>query len=333
MTCIVAVTGYMLAGWQLLDAMYMVVITVFGVGFGEAKPLDSPTLKIFTMGVVIAGCSSGIYVVGGFISMLAEGEINRALGSRRISKGIGKLSNHVILCGYGRVGQMLADDLAAAHLEFVVVDNNQERMQQAQDAGYLALLGSAAEEGTLEAAGIARARVVATVLPDDTANVFITLSARELSGTVEIIARAESPSTEKKLLRSGATRIVLPALIGALKIARIILRPSADDLLQQAAGTMFLNEELKTIGLELLEIAIPAGSPLCQQPLGEVEISVGFLIVSLRRPDGQCIRDLQSNAKIGPGDIVIALGRQGVAPELTHRTRTRKTTTYRGSEQ
>src|SRR5579863_1706303 len=113
-TCIVAVLGYMLAGWQMLDAIYMVVITVFGVGYGETKPLDNPELKVFTMGVIVAGCSSGIYVVGGFVQMLAEGEINRVLGTRRMSKGIEQLTGHTLICGYGRVGQVLAHDLAAA---------------------------------------------------------------------------------------------------------------------------------------------------------------------------------------------------------------------------
>ena len=101
LTCIGAVVGYMLAGWQMLDAIYMVVITVFGVGFGEVMPLDNPGLKVFTMGVIIAGCSSGIYVVGGFVQMLAEGEINRVLGTRRMSKGIEQLDGHILICGYG----------------------------------------------------------------------------------------------------------------------------------------------------------------------------------------------------------------------------------------
>jgi voltage-gated potassium channel len=333
LTCVVAIIGYMIAGWNLLDAIYMVIITVFSVGYGEVQPLNSPGLKVFTMAVIIAGCSSGIYVVTGLFSMVAEGEINRALGGRRMSKGIEKLSNHIIICGYGRVGQMLAHDLAANNLAFVVIDNNSQRVQQAQDAGYLVLFGSAAEEGTLEAAGIVRARVVATVLPDDTANVFITLSARELSGTVEIIARAESPSTEKKLLRSGATRIVMPALIGATKIAQMILRPSADDLLQEATGTMYLNEELKSIGLEMQEVEVQAGSPLCEQSLHEVDVGAGVVIVAVRRPDGQCIRDMQSSVKLGPGDIFIILGQQGVVPQLARKARTRTAVSYRGAVQ
>ena len=181
LTCVVATFGYMAAGWHALDAIYMVVITVFGVGYGEAKPLESPGLKIFTMGVIVAGCSSGIYVVGGFVSMIAEGEINRMLGTRRMSKEIDGLKNHIIICGFGRVGQMLARDLADAGQEIVIVDTSDSRVDQAQRAGFLSVTGNASEESTLEAAGIDHARALATVLPDDAANVFITLVARELS--------------------------------------------------------------------------------------------------------------------------------------------------------
>ena len=333
LTCVAGVAGYMLFGWTLLDAIYMVVITVFSVGYGEVRPLDDPIHKVFTIGIIIAGCSSAIYVVGGFVSMIAEGEINKALGGRRMSKEIEKLSNHTIICGYGRVGQMLAKDLEKAHQPFVIIDSNEGRVQSARTAGYFVLQGSASEEETLEAAGIARARVLATVLPDDTTNVFITLSARELNPTMEIIARAESPSTEKKLLRSGATRIVLPAFIGATKIAQMILRPTADDLLQAATGTKYLNEELKSIGLEMMEINVEAGSPLCEQPLSDVEVSGGFVIVAIRQPDGHCVRDPKSDVKLGPGDVLIILGHQGSLPQLARRARARTAVSYRGQVQ
>jgi voltage-gated potassium channel len=333
LTCIAAVAGYMIAGWELLDAIYMVVITVFSVGYGEVQPLSTPPLKIFTILVIIAGCSSGIYVVGGFVSMIAEGEINKALGGRRMSKGIEKLTGHAIICGYGRVGQMLAKDLLAANHEFVVVDNSDERVQQAQNAGFLVVKGSASEEGTLEAAGITRARVLATVLPDDTANVFITLSARELNPTMEIIARAESPSTEKKLLRSGATRIVLPALIGATKIAHMIIRPTADDMLQEATGTLYLNEELKAIGLELMEVEIQSGSPMCDQSLGEVDLGSGFVIVAIRSPNGHAVRNPPPETKLSAGDMFILLGHQGALPQLARRARARTAISFRGYTQ
>ena len=332
LTCVIAVAGYMLAGWQMLDALYMVVITVFGVGYGETKPLDSPGLKLFTMGVIIAGCSSGIYVVGGFVQMLAEGEINRVLGNRRMSKGIDCLNGHTLICGFGRVGQMLAADLAAAKQEFAIIDSSESRVAEAQALGFLALFGNASEDQTLLSAGIERARFLATVLPDDSANVFITLTARELNPLVEIIARAESPSTEKKLIRSGANRVVLPALIGASKIANMITCPSAEDLLKETTGTAYLNGELKHIGLELTEIELKPGSPLDGQTVGDVEFGAsGFLVVAVRHADGTLIRAPQPEIKLAAGDVFIILGHGAAFPQLARKAKPKGTTSYRGA--
>ncbi|HWB11938.1 MAG TPA: NAD-binding protein [Pirellulales bacterium] len=330
-TCLIAVVGYMAAGWELLDAIYMVVITVFGVGYGEAKPLTDPALKIFTMGVIVAGCSSGIYVVGGFMQMLAEGEINRILGSRRMSKGIEQLANHAILCGYGRVGQMLARDLAAARFPFVVVDSNESRVTSAQGEGHLALLGSASEESTLETAGIARAKVLAAVLPDDTANVFVTLTARELNPGIQILARAESPSTEKKLIRSGANRVVMPALIGATKIAHMIVRPSAEDMLRADLPSMQINEDLRQIGLELGDIDIRSDSPLVGGRVGDLHTadSSGFVLVGIKRADGSMVRAPQANVELAAGDTLVILGHRETIPKIALRAR-RTVITYRG---
>jgi len=323
LTCAAAVGGYMVAGWQFLDAVYMVVITVFGVGYGEARPIEHPGLKVFTMGVIIAGCSSGIYVVGGFVQMFAEGEIRRALGARRMSKGIDNLKGHVLICGYGRVGQMLAHDLQLAKQTFVVIDSSPERVAESQAAGFLTLLGSASEERTLLEAGIANARVLATVLPDDTANVFITLTARELNPTIEIIARAESPSTEKKLRRSGATRVVLPALIGATKIAHFIVKPSAEDLLVGSSGTQYLNEELKQIGLELTDIEIENGSALVGQTVRDVEVGGGFVIVAIKRPDGSLLRKPGADVVLCGKDVFVILGHEGSLPHLARKAKSR----------
>ena len=211
LTCLISVCVYWSAGWDLLDAVYMVVITIFGVGYGEVRPLTDPRLKVFTMLLVIAGCSSGAYVIGGFVQMVAEGEINRFLGARRMTQGIDQLKDHAIICGYGRVGRILADELHDLRCPFVIVDPNAERLREAEAKGFLVLIGDATDENTLLLSGIMRARVLATVLPDDTVNVFITLTARELNSELEIIARGESPSTERKLLRSGANKVVLPA--------------------------------------------------------------------------------------------------------------------------
>ena len=327
-TCVIAVSGYMLAGWNFLDAVYMVVITVFGVGYGETRPVDDPRLKVFTMGVIIAGCSSGIYVVGGFVTMIAEGEINRALGTRRMSKEIDQLQGHAIICGYGRVGQMLVNDLALAKHALVVIDNSGDRIAEAQHAGFLTVLGSASDEPTLEAAGIARARVLATVLPDDAANVFITLAARELSSTIEIISRAESPATEKKLMSSGATRVVMPALIGATKIAHMITRPPVEEWLASEEGKGQLNAELREVGLELTEIPLEDGSPLLSQTLGDAEVGGGFVIVGIKRGDSFVCHPPPEFA-LQSGDVFIVFGHAGTIPKLSRRAK-QVNVTYRG---
>jgi voltage-gated potassium channel len=283
------------------------------------------------MFVIIAGCSSAVYVVGGFVTMLAEGEINRVLGSRRMSKGITDLKDHTIICGFGRIGQVLAEELVEAKQSFVVIDNEGSRVEKAQEAGYLALLGSASEESTLESAGIARARVLATVLPSDTANVFVALTARELNATIQIIARAETASTEKKLMRSGANRVVMPAVIGATKIAHIIARPTAEDLLQEVAGVKGLKEELVQIGLDLTEAEVVAGSNLVGQTVGELEGGTGgFVIVALKRPDGSVERATNPALTIGVGDTIVFLGHHEAVPQLTRRAKTAFKMVYRG---
>ncbi len=221
-TIVIATAGYVLAGWTWVDAIYMVTITIFGVGYGEVHTLDSVWLKWFTMGVICAGCSSLIYVIGGIVQMLAEGEIEEIMGIRKRSREIDNLSEHTIICGYGRVGQMLAAELSGQGQPLVVLDNDPSRVDKAIADGFLAMEGNAVDDETLHEAGIFRAATLATVLPDDAANVFITLTARDLCETITIIARAECPTTERKLIRGGATHVVMPAAIGAIRIAQLV---------------------------------------------------------------------------------------------------------------
>ena len=227
-TNIIGVIGYTLAGWNLLDAVYMMVITIFGVGYGEVKPLSSPNLKIFTILIIIAGALSVAYMVGGFVQMVTEGEINKALGVRRMTREIENLKDHVIICGFGRVGQILAREMVKARQPFVIIDNTPERITKAEALGYLIRLGSAMDEAVLLAGGIQRAKILATVLPDDASNVFITLTARELNPEIIILARGEFPTTEKKLKLAGANHAILPSTIGAMRMAHLITHPASD---------------------------------------------------------------------------------------------------------
>ncbi len=130
MTIIVAVSGYVLAGWSLLDAVYMSVITMFGVGYGEVQPVTSPTLRVFTILVIVAGYTSVVYIVGGVVQMVTEGEINKALDSRRMTREIETLQQHVIICGFGRIGEILARRLEKANQQFIIIDSSSDALRR-----------------------------------------------------------------------------------------------------------------------------------------------------------------------------------------------------------
>ncbi len=331
-SCLAAIIGYMMAGWSVLEAFYMVTITIFGVGYGEVRPIEDSSLRVFTIGVIIAGCTSSIYVMGGFVQMIAEGELNRFLGARRMTKGIEKLSKHVIVCGFGRVGRILAEELKGSGQDFVVIDTNQERLQEAETSGMSVIVGDATEEKVLESAGISKARVLASVLPDDAANVFITLTARELNNEIEIIARGESPATEKKLLRSGATRVVLPAAIGATRIARLITRPSAEEILSSTFEQETLTEDLEQIGLQMTELRVPANSDFSGRALSEIHFGAGmqFVVIAVRSSNGVVLRDPPATYHLCPDDTLVVLAHRSAEVRL-HRITSAKEIIYRGA--
>jgi len=332
-TCVVVIFAYISQGWNFVDAVYMVVITIFGVGYGEVQPIDTLSLRTTTMMLIVVSYGCVIYIAGGFVQMMMEGEINRAINHRRMTRGIDELRDHAILCGYGRAGRILAGELERAGMAFLVVDLDGEKINDAEAQGMLILEGNAIEESVLERAGIARARVLATVLPDDAANVFITLTARELNPKVEIVARAENPSTEKKLLRSGATRVVLPAVIGGQRMAQLITRPGAEKLLTSTQGTADLDHELDQIGLKLAELEVSANSPLDGHKVGDIELkgNRSFLIVAVRSQSGEISVDPPPDHPLASGDAVIVLGHADELPQLARRYIVESEIVYRGS--
>ncbi len=332
--CVVAVIGYVAAGWKLEDSIYMVIITIFGVGYGEVQPVQSPGLRALTIMVIIAGYGAVIYTVGGFMQMLIDGELNKALGARRMLKEINNLHGHTIICGMGRMGTILARDLSEAGKPFVVIDSNDLRLQTAEELGYLVIKGDASEEHVLEQAGIQRAAVLATVLSEDATNVFITITARELNPDVLIIARGENPRTEKKLLGCGANRVVLPTAIGATKVAQLIIRPTAENMLEQLTRHGNMNEDLDSIGLRFDELRVAPESSLCDKGLSSIEIrsNHGFLIVAIRHADGSTSLNPTPDTILRADDTVIVLGHHDDIPQLADRfTSARRVNTYRGA--
>ncbi len=332
-TFALAVLGYVRVGWSILDSVYMVVITTFGVGYGEVHPIDTPDKKILTILVIVAGTSSAVYMVGGFVQMITEGEINKALGARKMTRTIETLEQHVIICGFGRMGQILARKMVDAKLPFVVIDNNAERIAKAEALNYLVRIGNATDEAILYAAGIDRAKVLATVLPDDAINVFITLTARELNPKLMILSRGELPSTEKKLRLAGADQVVLPAAISALRMSHMITHPATLDFLNQDDGRRSLNELLAQVDVQVDELAIAPGSPMVGATIGDVEFrgKGTFIIVALRQADGTTINHPGQALILAEGDAVIVMGHRGDIPKFVRRYVIKRPGQYRGA--
>lgn len=331
--CVAAAFGYMSAGWSAEDSFYMVIITIFGVGYGEVQPVDSPGLRALTITLIMAGYAAVLYTVGGFMQMLIDGELNKALGARKMNKEIERLRDHTIVCGVGRMGTILSRELQAAGKAFVVIDSDPLRIQEAEEQGYLVIQGDATEEYILQHAGIEHASVVATVLSEDATNVFITITARDMNPDVTIIARGENPRTEKKLLGCGANKVILPTAIGAAKVVQLIMRPTAENLLEQIAQESIVAEELRGIGLYFNELAVAPDSLLVDRPLGAIEVKSnhGFLIVALRKADGTTILNPATETVMSAGDVVIVLGHQDDIPQLTEKfSATKSQMFYRG---
>jgi len=306
----IGVIGYVLAGWEPLESLYFVIITIFGIGFEEVRDINTPTLRLFTIFVIVAGTSAIYYSVGGFLEMVTQGEIRRALSERRKTHGIETQSNHVIICGFGRMGEILARELKKSGKPFVVIDNDEDRARTAEEEGYLVLVGDATEEETLISARIAHASTVATVLPSDAKNVFITLSARNLNAKLTVISRGELPSTEAKLQQAGADHVVLPAAIGGHRIATMIKQPDIIAHAQEVAGEGDLAEDLRDLGVYFNEVPVAPNSSLIGKPLSAVHLrgQAPFLVVGLKRKSGETMFRPEQETVLQEEDIVIILG-------------------------
>jgi len=268
---VLSTAGYVSAGWSLADAAYMVILTIFSVGYGEVRPIDTPFLRTITITTIALGCTAMILLTGALVQYLTAAQLRRLLGLDRMQAQIERLSDHVVICGFGRIGVQLSKELHLARRPFVVIERDLTRCAQAQAEGYLHINGEATDEDALRAAGIAKARILATVLPDDAANVFITLSARNMNPGLEIIARGEVPTTESKLYHAGADRVVLPTHIGAERIAEMILYPATADYMANSAELNEMKRGLHEFGLELEMVEAAERGALTGETVGEAE--------------------------------------------------------------
>lgn len=299
-----SVAGYhYLGNYTWVEAFWMTVITLSSVGYGERPAPDTtPTMMLFSCAVIILGISAVGYTIGGFLQMLAQGEIDEALGIHRLNKEVSKLSGHVIICGFGRIGQILASNLKKDKFPFVILERTPEAQSAARAEGYLCVLGDATSDDVLIRAGIKRARTVVCGLPEDTSNVFIVLTCRGLNPQIQIIARAESQSSESKMLQAGADRAVLPAIIGAHQMARMITRPSTADLVH-------LLSQQEEISVEMDEYRLNEDCQLIGVSIRECRArSYNLLIIAVSKANAEMCFNPSAEYVFEAGDTVILMG-------------------------
>ncbi len=295
--------GYMLLQhYTFIEALYMTVITLSTVGFGEVHPLN-PTGRIFTIVLILMGAGFIAFSLAYFSQIVLDGDVLEEYRRRRLTKKLYQMENHYIICGYGQMGQIIADKLQEESVPVVIVESDEAVLARVREKGLMHLSGDAKEEEILVTAGIHRAKGLVTVVTKDSENVFIVLTARDLNRELFILGRAGSPGTDKRLLKAGADRVVSPYAIGAFKIAHNILKPTVTDFLDLALSG-------QGMGLSMEEMHIPGESGLVGMELmaSGIRNNYNLIIVAIKRAEGTMVFNPAPSEKFEAQDTLVAIG-------------------------
>ncbi len=293
--------GYMLIeGWSPIDAIYMTMITISTVGYGEVHPLTGAG-RIFSICLIVGGVSGALFVLSSFVEYLVEGKLGATIGRRQMKGKIAKLKEHFILCGYGRVGEEIARTFSEEGIPFVIIDSRPGNTAMAEEQGYLCLLGDATSDKLLVEAGIERARGLVAAVGSDIDNTYITLSARGLRPDLFIEARANSKEAETKLKKAGANRVVSPNSIGARRMAMLALRPTVVDFIDTVTHR-------RGRELQMENIAVGSNSPLVSLTVEAIRHRTKAAILAISKKGGKLLANPPSERVIETGDRLIVIG-------------------------
>ncbi len=288
-------------GWPLDECFYMTVITVSTVGFGEVHPL-SHTGRLFTILLIFFGVTAAALSLTALFEYFVLRGLNNLFGRNKMDKQIGKLTRHIIICGYGRTGDYIARDLQHMHKPFVVIENDPERVKLLQQEGVLYIQGDPSEEEMLEAANVKEAEALVAALPKDADNLFLTINARSLNRDLHIIARVQDSDNSRKLLKAGANQVVSPFSTGAARIVQLLTRPAAVDMIE-------LVTQRENLELEVCEIPVDEKSELAHKTLTEARVrqTLGCMVFAIKHQTGETVFDPDPQMRIEPGDVLLAI--------------------------
>jgi len=291
---VVGTAGYMLIeGVSLIDGLYMTVITLSTVGYREVAPLE-PAGRLFTIGFIIIGVGTALYAVASLAEYLIEGRLREVFGRRAMDRSIQSLHDHVIVCGFGRLGRAVAEELERSGTPLVIVDSDAAKEADLEGGGHAYVIGSALEDSVLRRAGIERARAVVTATPSDPDNVFIALSARELNEDISVHARGETSQGIRRLRLAGADQVISMHQLGGLRIANAIVRPGVVDFIELASPGVGAS-------IELEEVVLAPGSPLA-------DCRVHVVVVALKRGGEPTKLQPEPEEQLSAGDHVVVVG-------------------------
>jgi voltage-gated potassium channel len=288
--------------YTYFDALYMTVITLSTIGYAEVHPLSTGG-RWFTIFLIFGGVFTLAYTAAELIRTVVSGEVQQYLGKQRMERSLAELCDHLIVCGYGRMGRLVCQEFAAKGVPFVVIDLDDGRLQQLPPGSGLALAGDATSDELLRRAGIDRARALVAVLASDADNLYLTMSARLLNDRLFIVARAEDAASEPKLLRAGANRVVSPYQIGGVRVAQAVLRPAVVDFIELATRT-------EHFALQIEEVRVAARSGLAGVTLRDSRLRQDYdvIIVAVKKAAGHMEFNPPPDFVLAGGDTLIAIG-------------------------
>ncbi len=281
----------------------MTIITLTTTGYSEVHPLETGG-RVFTILVLTSGFFATVVAVGALTNFFLQGQILELFGRRRMAKEIEKLKDHYIVCGYGRIGKVISNELLLNNIPFLVIDSSYEKIEMIARDDYIALHGNSAEESVLLSAGIMRAKGLIACVSTPADNVYITLTARDLKPDIFVMGRANDETSEKRLISAGADKVVSPYSIGGRRMANIILKPAVVEFLDIAIG----RRDLK---LAVEEIEVCRGTTIEGKSIIESEIKkrYGIIIVAILKKDGKMLFNPDPTLLIEEKDVLVALGK------------------------